>query len=104
MIHNVTFTGNGTTETVAALLVASGNYTPANASVLRPKWLQMVTETGGGTARIGDINTTSSYGLPIPATAGMMLPPVHEPGFTYSFSSIYVYAPNGTVVSLMFDA
>jgi hypothetical protein len=103
MIHNVTFTGAGITQSLDLILVASGNYTAASAKSYRAKWLQVVNE-GAATARMGDINTTAVYGLPLPATAGMFLPPVPEVGHTYSFTSIYFYVPSGTVVSLMFDA
>lgn len=104
MIHTTTYTGTGATVTLAAILAADANYALFNIQALRPKWVQMVTESGGGTARLGDKNTTVSYGLPIPAQAGMMLPPVYGHDSTYSFTSTYVYVPGGTIISLMFEA
>lgn len=110
MIHSVTFTGSGTTQTLAAILAASGFYaTPAVAgkpdpTSLRPMWIAAVLESGS--ARIGDVNTSATYGMPVPATAagGPAFPPNPQMGNTYSFTSIWVYASNGAVVSIDFDA
>ena len=104
MIHTLTVTGTGAQATLAALMAASPNYTGAQSNATRINWLQVETETGGGTVRLGDINTSVSYGLPITATAGMFLPPVHQIAHCYSATSIYLYIPNGTVVSFLWDA
>lgn len=110
MIHNLTLTGDGTTKTLAALMLASGNYaSPAAAgkpdpNTARPMWLQGICESGG-IARIGDVNTSVSYGSPIPsAYGGQLLPSVYQEGHLYSFTSIYLYVPLGATVSLMWDA
>ena len=106
MIHNVTFTGDGTTKTLSALMIASGNYSSDNANKQRLNWLQAICESGG-TARVGGVNTTSSYGSPMPSTtgpSGQMLPPVHQAAFCYSPTSIFVYAPSNSIISLMWDA
>jgi hypothetical protein len=104
MIHNVTVTGAGTTQTLAQLMIASGNYTADSANKMRLNWLQAITESGG-VARIGDVNTSVSNGFAIPSTyGGDQLPPVHQPGHSYSTTSIYFYIPNGAVLDLMWDA
>jgi hypothetical protein len=108
MIHALTVTGNGTTQTIAALAIASTNYTAFQANGFRPSLLQIVCE-GPGVARVGDINTTASYGSPVPGVSSaspgsQFFPSVTQVAHTYSLTSIYVYIPSGTVVSFLWDA
>jgi hypothetical protein len=102
-IHTLTYTGDGTKKTLAALAIASGNYSADQASKFRANWIQAVCE-GAGTARFGDVNTSASYGIPLPQQAGQMCPPIMHPEDCYSFTGTYIYTPNGTVVTFLWDA
>lgn len=104
MIHNLTLTGDGTAKTLAALMIASAKYTADQANKFRMNWLAAICESGG-VARIGDVNTSSSFGAPVPSTYGsQFLPSIYQEGYCYSATSIYLYIPNAAVVSLMWDA
>lgn len=59
--------------------------------------------SGTGTVRVGDSNTTSSRGLPIPSGGGLTLPYVGELAF-YPLPGIYAYIPTGATLSFSFES
>lgn len=114
MIHNIELVGTGAVQTLAAWAIASGRYSangpkggvglPA-ASGQRAMWMQFISiSTNSGVARIGDSNTNSTNGLPLPAGAGQFFPPCYQEGHLYALSQISVYVANGDVVSVAWDA
>ncbi len=107
MLHACTVTGDGTTKTIAAWCTGA-DYTLAELAAMRPSLFQATCE-GPGVARVGDINTTATYGSPIPGTSAaqpgaQLFPAVPQVMHTYSFTSTYVFIPSGTVVSFIWDA
>jgi hypothetical protein len=111
MIHNIELVGTGAVQTLAAWAIASGRYTAGGVGKgigiggYRPKWIQFICpSSNAGVARVGDINTNSTNGLPIPAGAGMLFPSVFQKEHIYSFTEISVYVANGDVVSVAWDS
>ena len=105
MIHNLEITGDGATHTLAALALATGLPGIAGAGGTRPQWIQFILPSGNsGVARVGDVNTDSSHGLPLPAGSGQMFPPVYQVGHTYSLSAIYVNVANADRMSVAWEA
>lgn len=101
-MQNLTVTGNGTAQTIAALAIASGVASIANAASIRAVWVQISSE-GTGTTRVGDAHCDATHGLPVPGGAGQFLP-VKDQGGVYSLQGVYVYIPNGDVVQIAWES
>ena len=107
MLHNLEVVGDGATHTLASLCIAVGAPASlAGAMSMRPPWVQVTAATTNSAtaARIGDAATDAAHGTPILAGGSQFFPPVHQPGYTYSLTSIYINVAAGDKISLMWDA
>ncbi len=72
------------------------------ASNISAQWVQFIV-TGSGTVRLGDSNTSSTRGAPIPAGGSQFFPYKGTSNF-YPLAGIYAYIPTGATLSVLYDA
>jgi hypothetical protein len=66
------------------------------------KWFQVTAVSIASQARMGDINVTSSRGIPILPAGGQFSPPIAAPLDLYDLSNCYIYLANGDSVSVAY--
>lgn len=66
-------------------------------------WIQFIV-TGSGSARIGDLNTSSAQGFPVPAGGGMFYPWRKQPeSELYNLRDVYYNVPIGATLTIGFS-
>lgn len=98
MVTPADLTGSGAAAASISSLIGLASTAPREVT-----WIQFVI-SGSGSVRVGDPNTSSSRGLPIPAGGGLLLSRsargLAEQG--YNLDNVWLYIPSGATVSLAY--
>lgn len=105
MLNTIEITGDGSTKSLAQWAAADAGYGGVSVAIARPVWVQLLAgQSNSGTARVGDVTTSVSRGLPLIGGAGQEMDPVAHPGgYIYSLANIYVYVASSDTVSVCFS-
>lgn len=92
-------TGDGAKHQLTSLLKVGG--VAVSQTNWDTKWVQLTMQTASGVSRVGDVNVSSTNGIPLNTTEqSQFVPPIAFATDKYEMTDLYVIINNGDVMSV----